>query len=239
MQIKSNNNLAIQHYLTVMNKLNITGLRKSYKMSQSQFSEKMGISQSYLSELETGKKPLTVDMYEAILENFENDRVFAFIETVPNDGSQSAIPPEILAKAVPLFETQSASCGMPMGFEVAVEAHRCNKYILPDIYNCDFAMRTSGRSMINRKQPERNIPERAIIGCRLWRSRTHIRWGEVYALATPDGAVVKQIMPSEKEGHVRCVSFNTEEGFEPYDLPVEEIQDWALVIGVVHVVNWI
>ena len=93
--------------------------------------------------------------------------------------------------------------------------------------------------MINRSHPERSIPERSIVGCRIWKSRSHVRWGEVYALATPDGVVVKKIMPSEKDGYIKCVSFNEEEGFIPYDLPADEIQDWAIVVGVVTVMNWV
>jgi len=46
-------------------------------------------------------------------------------------------------------------------------------------------------------------------------------------------------MPSEKDGYIKCVSFNEEEGFIPYDLPADEIQDWAIVVGVVTVMNWV
>ena len=43
-----------------MSKLNIAQLRKSLKMNQECFRKEIGgISQSYLSELETGKKELT------------------------------------------------------------------------------------------------------------------------------------------------------------------------------------
>lgn len=224
-----------------MNRLNIAGLRKSLKMSQEIFRKEIGgISQSYLSELENGKKELTEDLYNSIVEKIGIDRVIPFIETI-SDNITDKIPVVSLytKNSIPLFELDTASCGMPSGFEAVIEANKCEKYIIPDLIGCDFAIRTSGRSMINRKFPERSIPERSIIGCRIWRSRSHIRWGEVYALATPDGIVVKKVMPSEKEGYIKCVSFNEEENFPSYDLPLAEIQDWALVVGVVNVVNWI
>lgn len=41
-----------------MNALNITSLRKSLGMNQKEFGDKIGIAQSYLSEIERGKKPL-------------------------------------------------------------------------------------------------------------------------------------------------------------------------------------
>ena len=224
-----------------MSKLNIAQLRKSLKMNQECFRKEIGgISQSYLSELETGKKELTEELYNTIIEKFGRNIVIPFIETTCDNIAKDT--PHIKAihkNSIPFFELEAASCGMPSGFEVAIEANKCDRYIIPDLAGCDFTIRTFGRSMINRQYPERSIPERSIIGCRIWKSRTHIRWGEVYALATPDGIVVKKIMPSEKEGHIKCVSFNEEEGFIPYELPVTEIQDWAIVIGVVNIVNWI
>lgn len=223
-----------------MNKLNIAKLRKSLKMSQETFRKEVGISQSYLSELETGKKNLTEELYNSIIERFGRSIIIPFIE-VDCDNIANNIPHlECNNKnVIPLFELEAASCGMPSGFEVAIEANKCDRYIIPDLAGCDFTIRTRGRSMINRSHPERSIPERSIVGCRIWKSRSHVRWGEVYALATPDGVVVKKIMPSEKDGYIKCVSFNEEEGFIPYDLPADEIQDWAIVVGVVTVMNWV
>lgn len=229
-----------------MNILNIAKLRKSLKMKQEDFSAKIGIAQSYLSELENKKKNLTEDIYNNIVEVFGKDTVLPYIEYSDTSSDNIAIKQnstphfeDIHKGAIPHIEEDLAICGMPSGFEVAIQKGDCELYLIPDLKGCDFTIRTKGRSMINRKVPERSIPERAIIGCRLWNSRSHLRWGEVYALATPDGVVVKQIMPSEKGGFIKCVSFNEEENFMPYDLPIEEIQDWAIVVGVVNVVNWV
>jgi transcriptional regulator with XRE-family HTH domain len=38
-----------------MNKINIASLRKSLKLRQKDFGEKIGIKQAYLSEIESGK----------------------------------------------------------------------------------------------------------------------------------------------------------------------------------------
>ncbi len=223
-----------------MNRLNIAKLRKSLKMSQETFRKEVGISQSYLSELETGKKNLTEELYNSIIERFGRSIIIPFIESDCDNIAINIPHLECNNKnVIPLFELEAASCGMPSGFEVAIEANKCDRYIIPDLAGCDFTIRTRGRSMINRSHPERSIPERSIVGCRIWKSRSHVRWGEVYALATPDGVVVKKIMPSEKDGYIKCVSFNEEEGFIPYDLPADEIQDWAIVVGVVTVMNWV
>lgn len=141
---------------------------------------------------------------------------------------------ERYAEAIPLVEDIKATCGTPDGFSVAIKKDDCTPIIIPGL-NGEFAIRAKGRSMINRKNPEKSINENNIIVCNRWTSRSYIRWGEVYALATNDGVVVKQVVPSEQEGYVRCVSFNEEEGYKAFELPVLEISDWAIVVGVVNI----
>lgn len=227
-----------------MNRLNIAKLRKHLKMTQEEFSNRIGFRQSYLSEIENNKKPLTEEIYDAIVEYFGIDTISPFIENCDNiakDDSILNIPllEEISKQAIPHIADTIAVCGMPSGFEIAIKKSQCNLYLIPDLKGCDFTVRAGGDSMINRKNPKRSIRDKDIVGCRLWKSRTHLRWGEVYALATVDGVVIKKIMPSETDGFIKCVSFNEEDGFLPYELKAEEIQDWAIVVGVVSVTNWI
>lgn len=138
----------------------------------------------------------------------------------------------------PFIDSMYATCGAPNGFNLAIQAFDCENIIIPFLSNYDFSIRARGDSMINRTNPQRTICERDIIACKLWTSRSHIRWGEVYALSTTEGVVIKKIMKSEQEGYIKCVSFNIEDGFTPYDLPIEEIYDWAIVVGVVSVNTW-
>ena len=146
---------------------------------------------------------------------------------------------DLKGKAIPHIDVVTASCGLPNGFNSAITKGDCERYIIPDMPGCDFTIRAGGRSMINRDVPERSINDRDIVGCRIVTTRSHVRWGEVYALATYDGIMIKKVEESEQEGYIRCVPFNKEEGFKPYDVPVNEIHDWALVVGVVSVKTWI
>lgn len=146
---------------------------------------------------------------------------------------------ELAGKAIPHIDIVTASCGLPNGFNSAIMKGDCERYVIPDMPGCDFTIRAGGRSMINRNVPERSINDRDIVGCRIVRSRSHIRWGEVYALATYDGIMIKKIEQSEQEGYITCVPFNKDEGYKPYDIPINEVYDWALVVGVVSVKTWI
>ncbi|MDD3040149.1 helix-turn-helix domain-containing protein [Bacteroides sp.] len=146
---------------------------------------------------------------------------------------------DLKGKAIPHIDIVTASCGLPNGFNSAIMKGDCERFIIPDMPGCDFTIRAGGRSMINRNIPERSINDRDIVGCRIITTRSHVRWGEVYALATQDGIMIKRIEESDKEGCIKCVPFNNEEGFKSYDVPVNEIYDWALVVGVVSVKTWI
>lgn len=138
----------------------------------------------------------------------------------------------------PFIDSAYAVCGTPSGFSIAIKETDCEGLSLPFMKEYDFSIKAKGDSMINRNNPARSIREGDLVVCRLWTSRSHVRWGEVYALATTEGVVIKKLQESEKEGHIKCVSFNIEDGFTPYDLPVEEIFDWAIVTGVVSARNW-
>ena len=140
---------------------------------------------------------------EMILGNEENKRIPHY------DG--------LKGKAIPHIDVVTASCGLPNGFNSAITKGDCERYIIPDMPGCDFTIRAGGRSMINRNVPERSINDRDIVGCRIVTTRSHVRWGEVYALATYDGIMIKKVEESEQEGYIRCVPFNKEEGFKPYD----------------------
>lgn len=51
-------------------KIDLYNLRKSVGLKQSELAEKIGIKQAYLSELETGKKPIHQALYNTLIEVF-------------------------------------------------------------------------------------------------------------------------------------------------------------------------
>ena len=99
-----------------------------------------------------------------------------------------------------------------------------------------FFIKVRGESMLNRNNPQRSIPEGSWVALRKV-TTSSIQWGEVYAFMTPDGPLVKRIMPSDKDGCIKCVSFNEEDGYYPFDFPVREIigGDFFMVTAVVNI----
>lgn len=138
----------------------------------------------------------------------------------------------------PHIDAMYATLGTPNGFALAVKEDECEQLSIPFVPNYDFSIKGRGDSMINRNNPNKSINEGDLIACKLWTSRSHIRWGQVYALSTTEGVVVKQIMPAERAGYILCVSFNEEDGYMPYEIPLEEVYDWALVVSVIHITSF-
>ena len=95
-----------------------------------------------------------------------------------------------------------------------------------------------GNSMLNRKDPSMSIPDGAWVGIRASTLST-IMWGDVYAIMTTDGPIIKKVVQSDKEECIRCVSYNEEDGFAPFDLPYTDIiPPLYNVLAVVNIKLW-
>ena len=213
------------------------GFRKEIGYTQIEMAKLLECKQSNISMLEGTNRNPTEYQLDILITKFGSDKVNKYY--MESEKIELFDNMKLNQKGIPLMEDELASCGMPSGFGNALDANKCEKYVFPDLKGCDFAIRTNGRSMINYKYPDKSIPEHSIVACKIQKSRSHIKYGEIYALATQDGIVVKQLEPSNREGFVKCVSFNEEEGYRPYELPIEEIQDWAFVVGIVTIKNLI
>ena len=130
----------------------------------------------------------------------------------PGDNETSE---EITAKLVPLLPI-AAQGGSLNDFVVSVKESDCEKVVSP-IKGADFAMPISGDSMA----PE--YPNGSQIFIKRINERAFIEWGKVYVLDTCNGVVVKILVPSQKEGYVRCVSVNTDPIFAPFEIAWEDI----------------
>lgn len=149
----------------------------------------------------------------------------------------AATPPE--PSGVPLFSSLQMGCGMFKGGELSAVKGLENGYIsLPKSLfptrDGDLFVIANGRSMIDNAHEERSIADGSIV-CLRRCTESYIRWGEIYAVSTNDGFVIKRLYQSDNDDCIRCVSSNTEEKYEPFDIPKCEIQGIALVIGVINI----
>lgn len=196
-----------------------------YRLRKNQrgVAELLGISEQALTDLLKGRRK------DETVRDYAN-KLSAIIEQSVETTEKTGIP---------YYETENFECGSPSGFGGAIEKSNPDGYFqFPWVKNDGsvFCVRAHGNSMLNFEDPIHSINHGAMVA--LKRSQVGvIQWGEVYALATADGYIIKQLQPSEKEGCVRCVSFNGAT-YKPFDIPVSEIYDYALVVGVANINVW-
>lgn len=196
-----------------MNKINIASLRKSLKLRQKDFGEKIGIKQAYLSEIESGKKPLTEELSNNIIEAFGMDKVSEyFISTnnsdiIANNNTNEAIPlNQNYIINVPLVN-QYAQAGYLCGFQDA--AYIATLPTIPFIIDHEakgnyVAFEVRGDSMNDGTEESYLEGDRLL--CReiapyLWaESKLHIRKWD-FVIVHEDGILVKRIIDHNVENH--------------------------------------
>lgn len=146
--------------------------------------------------------------------NGENGESEETLYTPKEEHSQTT-ESEDTAKLVLLLPV-SAQGGSLNDFVVSVKESDCEKVVSP-IRGVDFAMTVSGDSM----SPE--YPNGSRIFIKKINERAFIEWGKVYVLDTCNGTVIKILVPSDKEGYVKCVSINTDPIFAPFEVALEDI----------------
>lgn len=132
---------------------------------------------------------------------------------------------------VPFYD-RAIECGTPADFNSCIDVNRADgRIMLPNIQG-DFALVAHGDSMVDVEHPDRSIPSGAIVVLRKINEVAFIRWGEVYALATRDGFVIKRIMPFD-ENNIECHSLNSVD-FPPFRISKSDIFGFARVVAVVN-----
>ncbi|MCM0206890.1 helix-turn-helix domain-containing protein [Bacteroides fragilis] len=196
-----------------MNKINIASLRKSLRLRQKDFGEKIGIKQAYLSEIESGKKPLTEELYNNIIEVFGMDKVSEhFISTnnsdiIANKNTNEAVPlNQNFIINVPLVN-QYAQAGYICGFQDA--AYIATLPTIPFIIDHEakgnyVAFEVRGDSMNDGTEESYLEGDRLL--CReiapyLWaESKLHIRKWD-FVIVHEGGILVKRIIDHNVENH--------------------------------------
>ena len=115
-------------------------------------------------------------------------------------------------RLLPLF----AHGGSLSDFTVSVKDSDCEKVVSP-VKGADFAIQVTGDSMA----PE--YPSGSVILIKKINESAFIEWGKAYVLDTENGSVVKKVVPSDKEGCIRCVSINPDPSFAPFDVPLSSV----------------
>lgn len=101
-------------------------------------------------------------------------------------------------------------------FVASVSEYDCERVVSP-IGGVDFAIQVSGDSM----SPE--YPNGSRIFIKKINEKAFIEWGKTYVLDTCNGTVVKRIVPSDRDGYIRCVSINPDPVYAPFEVSLSDV----------------
>lgn len=180
------------------------------KIKQKDIANMLEISPSYLTDIKKGNKAVTNDLFEKLREidsGLSDDKGERTKFSQKREESESAL--------VFLLPT-SAQGGSLNDFVVSVKDAECERVVSP-IKDVDFAMQVSGDSMA----PE--YPNGSRVFIKKINEQAFIEWGKAYVLDTCNGTVIKLLVPSDKEGYVRCLSINPDPIYAPFDVALADI----------------
>ena len=205
---------------------------KYLNLSQLKFEESVNLSRGFVNNIGDSIRESSLQKIKAVYPELNVTWLKVGIGEMILDGESEVTlktPLENLmqqsegttAKLVPLLPI-SAQGGSLNDFVVSVKNSDCEKVVSP-IKGADYAIPVSGDSMA----PE--YPNGSHIFIKKINERAFIEWGKVYVLDTCNGTVVKVLVPSEKEGFVKCLSINKDPIFAPFEVA------WGNIYGVYRV----
>ena len=175
--------------------------------------EMLEVSPSYISDIKNGNRKPSDDFVEKLSALIPKMDVGTEAREVCGSGNT--------ANLVPLLPI-AAQGGSLDDFIVSVKGSDC-EFVISPIKGAEFAIPVCGDSMA----PE--YPNGSQILIKKINESAFVEWGKVYVLDTCNGTVIKILVPSDKEGCVRCISINKNPIYAPFDV------DWSDVYGVYRV----
>lgn len=215
------------------------------------FSKLIGIHQVTLNNYILGKRKLSLEVIEAVLNTFPDvsaewllrgcDVTNSVTNLVTKDVANSADTNDVTtigvtkhvtkdvtknvtdnsAKTLPRIPHDAAAGSLTDSVDGVTE-FQCERLpVVAAFPKYDFTIRVTGRSM----EPMYYSGDE--VACLRINEVRFIQWGRVHVLDTTQGVVIKRIY--ENGENIRCVSFNPE--FPDFNVPKEDIRSFNLVVG--------
>ena len=200
---------------------------KYKKIAQAKFEKSIGMSNGYVNNIRQSIQP---DKLLRIAQIYTDLNIAWLMvgdlggKMLKEEEKKPVAPAPVRAEhTLPLIPFDAvAGPGDPVYEDERIEDY----YTVSEFKDSDFLIRVKGDSMTPRYTGGDLLACKKIPITEVY----FFQWNRCYVLLTrSQGAMVKRIQPSEKEGWIKCVSDNTK--YAPFDVPMEDIVSVALVNG--------
>lgn len=198
------------------------------ELSQLEVAEYLGISKVQMSKIVSGTAPFRNELFLKLLNNdkgwnteFITDSTWSDLESGKYKEGIKKLVSTRPNNSIPLIPFEAvAGPGDPVYEDEKIESY----YSVSEFKDCDFMIRVKGDSM------SPHFVGGDLLACKKVVNAYFFQYGRCYVILTrSQGAMVKRIQPSDKDGYIKCVSDNTR--YAPFDVPMEDIVSVALVNG--------
>ena len=196
--------------------------------TDSEFAEFLGVKQPTIS---TWRKRNTID-YDLIITKCNNIDANWLLtgegEMLKSENTKTETSKEESVKGIPLVN--ATAIGGYGNNVFSFEERDVKDYdVIPKFKHkqVDFMIEVEGSSMY----PKYNSGD--VVACRIIKERNFIQWNKTHVIATREqGIIIKRIKPSDAPNSLLMVSDN--ESYDPFNVPEEEIEGLAIVVGVIR-----
>lgn len=207
-----------------MNIIDVINLIKGEEnLTKGEISAKIGIKQSYLSDMIAGRKPVSFEM------KYKINKAFPYCYANDFEKNNKSTQEENKHKTLPLIPID-AIAGVPAGDFSGVRFEDCEQYRIPDFESkgAEFLIRVNGSSMY----PKYSNGD--LLACKKIEEILFIQWGKVYVIDSSQGSLVKRLFEDkENKENLICVSDN-KENYPPFSIPKSDIRSLSIVVGVIR-----
>ena len=183
--------------------------------NKKEFAELVGISRTSMSSAFNGDERYLTDSLiskvSGCIETLELETMFPSIQSVQQKYESQV--------TIPVIPT-GARAGTLGDFAEGVQEYNCERMVSP-IKGADFAIQVTGESMSPEYPNGSHIIIKKI-------SAEFISWGNVFCLDTNDGAIIKQVYPTDDDSIIECRSLNP--AYPPFKVKKDLINGWYRVL---------
>ena len=196
--------------------------RTRYDMGQTRFEEMCGIHPGTISAIKSnGPTAAIVTKISSTCPELNLNWLFTGQGVMINGKERHYDEQDVQQLPLVPFEAV-AGPGTPVYEDERIE----NFYQVSEFKDCDFLIRVKGDSM------SPHFVGGSLLACKKVVNAYFFQYGRCYVILTrSQGAMVKRIQQSEKDGYIKCVSDNV--NYAPFDVPMDDIVSVALVNGAI------